>query len=197
MGYNPAIGAKLYSGGHSLKHLTAVLALCLLSATVCVAQQSDADQPATKADIDRYYDAVHIRDMMKNMMVAMSEQMQNMMHEQLQKTPNLPPDAQAKIEKTVTDSLANMPIDDLLDAMEPVYAKHFTKGDIDALAVFYATPTGKKMLTELPAMTAEAMQASQSVMIKHMQHVQEQVAEQIAQMQKDAQPDAKKAITSN
>jgi hypothetical protein len=41
------------------------------------------------------------------------------------------------------------------------------------------------------------MQASQSVMIKHMQHVKEQVAEQIAQMQKDAQPDAKKATTSN
>ncbi|MGB9067216.1 MAG: DUF2059 domain-containing protein [Candidatus Acidiferrales bacterium] len=180
-----------------MKHLTAVLALCFLSATGCVAQQSDADQPATKADIERYYDTMHIRDMMKNMMAAMSQQMQKMMREQLQRTPNLPANAQEKIEKTVDDSLANMPIDELLDAMEPVYAKHFTKGDIDALAAFYSTPTGKKMLTELPAMTAEAMQASQSVMAKYIQHVQEQVQDQIAQMQKDAQPDAKKATTSN
>ena len=180
-----------------MKHLTAVLALCLLSATVCLAQQSDADQPATKADIDRYYEAMHIRDMMKVTMDAASQQMRKMMHDQLQKAPNLPPDAEEKMNQLYENMLADMPINDLLDAMEPVYAKHFTKGDIDAMIAFYSTPTGKKALAEMPAITQEAMQASSGVLQKYMEHVETMVAQQIAQMEKDAQPDPKKATTSN
>jgi uncharacterized protein len=180
-----------------MKHLTAVLALCLLSATACVAQQSAADQPATKADIDRYFDAMHVRDMTKNMMDAMSQQVRKMMHDQLQKTPSLPPDAAEQMDKFYDKIWADMPINDLLDAMEPVYAKHFTKGDIDALIAFYSTPVGKKMLAEMPAITQEAMQASFGVTQKYMDHVMEQVNQQIAQMQKDAQPDPKKATSSN
>jgi uncharacterized protein len=180
-----------------MKHLTAVLALCLLSVTVCVAQQSDADQPATKADIDRYYDALHIRDMMKATMDAVSQQMRKVMHDQLQKAPNLPPDAEEKMNQFYDKLLANMPINDLLDAMEPVYAKHFTKGDIDAMIAFYSTPTGKKALAEMPAITQEAMQASSGVVQKYMEHVETMVDQQIAQMEKDAQPDPKKAATRN
>jgi uncharacterized protein len=180
-----------------MKHLTAVLALCLLSATACVAQQSAADQPATKADIDRYYDAMHVRDLMKSTMDAVSQQVRKMMHDQLQKTPNLPPNAEEQMNKFYDKTLAEVPIDDLLDAMEPVYAKHFTKGDIDAMIAFYSTPTGKKSLAEMPAITQEAMQASSGVMQKYMDHVMQQVNEQIAQMQKDAQPDPKKATSTN
>jgi hypothetical protein len=180
-----------------MKHLTAFLALCLLSATVCVAQQSDADQPATKADIDRYYDAMHVRDLMKATMDAVSQQMRKMMRDQLQKTPNLPPDAEEKMNQFYDKLLANMPINDLLDAMEPVYAKHFTKGDIDAMIAFYSTPTGKKALAEMPAITQEAMQASSGVVQKYMEHVETMVNQQIAQMEKDGQTDPKKATTHN
>jgi hypothetical protein len=197
MGYNPAIGAKRYTGGHSMKHLAAVLALCLLSATVCVAQQSDADQPATKADIDRYYDAMHVRDMMKATMDAVSQQMRKMMHDQLQKAPNLPPDAEEKMNQYYDKLLADFPVNDLLDAMEPIYAKHFTKGDIDAMIAFYSTPTGKKALAEMPAITQEAMQASSGVVQKYIEHVETMVNQQIAQMEKDAQTDPKKATTRN
>jgi len=120
-----------------------------------------------------------------------------MMHDELRKTPNLPPDAEEQMNKSFDKALADMPINDLLDAMEPVYAKHFTKGDIDALIAFYSTPVGKKMLAEMPAITQEAMQASFGVTQKYMDHVMEQVNQQIAQMQKDAQPDPKKATSTN
>lgn len=180
-----------------MRHLPIVLVLCLLAATTCVAQQSDADQPATKADIDRYYDAMHLRDLMKSTMDAVSKQMRQMMHEQIQKTPNLPPDAEEQINKMYDRMLQNMPIDDLLDAMEPVYAKHFTKGDIDALVAFYSTPVGKKMLAELPSITQEAMQASTPVIRKFMDQAMQQVQDQLAQMQKNSQPDSKKATSAN
>ncbi|HXX19761.1 MAG TPA: DUF2059 domain-containing protein [Candidatus Acidoferrum sp.] len=180
-----------------MKRLPIVLVLCLFAATTCVAQQSDADQPATKADIDRYYDAMHVRDLMKSTMDAVSKQMRQMMHDQIQKTPNLPPDAEEQIDKMYDKMLKQMPIDELLDAMEPVYAKHFTKGDIDAMIAFYSTPVGKKMLAEMPAITQEAMAASSGVIRKFMDQAMQEAQDQLAQMQKSAQPGAKKATSTN
>jgi hypothetical protein len=103
-----------------MKHLTAVLALCLFSATACVAQQSAADQPATPADIDRYFEATHLRALMKSTMDAYSQQIRKIMHDELQKAPNLPPDAEEQMNKFYDKSLADMPFDELLDSMKSV-----------------------------------------------------------------------------
>jgi len=180
-----------------MKSIAVALVFCALSATTSVAQQSAADQPATLADIDRYYDAMHIRDTMKATLDALSQQMRTLMHSELQKTPNLPPDAMEKMDKFYDKLLADLPMDDLLNAMKPVYAKHFTKGDIDTIVAFYGTPTGKKMLADMPAVTQEAMQASSSVMQKYMEHVQQQVQDLMAQMLKESESDPKKATTTN
>ncbi len=180
-----------------MKSLLAVILLCVGSATACVAQQSPADQPASKADIDRYYQAMHVRELMKSTMDGVSKQMRKMMHDELQKAPNLPPDAEEKMNKMYDEMLKNMPLDALLDAMEPVYQKHFTKGDIDALIAFYSTPVGQKMLVELPAITQEAMQASSGIIRKYMDQTMQQVEDQIAQMSKDSQPDSKKSTSTN
>jgi uncharacterized protein len=180
-----------------MKHLPIALVLCLSSATVCPAQQTDADQPATKTDIDRYYDAVHIREMMKSMMDAVSKQARQLALEQVLKTPGLPPDAEHQVDQLLDTMLKQMPIDDLLDAMEPVYAKHFTKGDIDAMIAFYSTPAGKKALAEMPTITQEAMQASSGVLRKYMDRTMQDVQDQIAQMQRSSQPDPHKAVSRN
>ena len=44
--------------------------------------------------------------------------------------------------------------------MVPVYQKHLNKSDVDAMSAFYSSPTGRKLLREMPAMTAESMQAA-------------------------------------
>ena len=36
-----------------------------------------------------------------------------------------------------------------------IYAKHFTKKEIDDIAAFYATPTGKKVARMLPSLSGE------------------------------------------
>jgi hypothetical protein len=43
--------------------------------------------------------------------------------------------------------------------MIPVYQRHFTKSEIEALIAFYASPAGQKFLHEMPAVTAETMRA--------------------------------------
>jgi len=69
--------------------------------------------------------------------------------------------------------------------MVPVYQKHLNKGDLDAMAAFYSSPTGQKLMKELPAITQEAMQAAFPIMQKQMTLVMERVQREVAQMMKD------------
>jgi len=80
-----------------------------------------------------------------------------------------------------------MPFDDLMAASAPVYAKHFTKGDVDALVAFYSSPTGEKFVTEMPAISAEAMQSQFPIIQKYMDHMRQELDAQVAQMQKETE----------
>lgn len=179
------------------RRILVVLVLCLIPTTVCLAQQSDADQPATIADINRYYEATHVRQMMQSMMDTVAKQMRQTLHAQIEKTPNLPPDAEERMDKTFDGILQNMPTDDLLNAMAPVYAKHFTRGDIDTIVAFYSTPTGQKMVSEMPAITQEAMQASSGVIRKYMDDTMRRLQTQIEEMQRDDRAAPNKGVTTN
>jgi hypothetical protein len=192
-----------------MKRPALVLLACLLFASVSFAQQSDADAPASKADIERYLDTMHIRDMMKNMIANMGPQMQKMIHEQVAKQPTLPPDFEARMDKMMDDYWKDFPTDDLLNAMIPVYQKHLTKGDVDVLVAFYSAPTGQKMLKEMPAMMSESMQAASGIIQKMMAKAMQRIDDEIAQVQKandgkpadaktdDGKPDKQSPATPN
>ena|ERR1700735_212559 len=167
-----------------MKRPALAMLACLLFASISWAQQTDANAPASKADVERYLDAMHSRQMMKDMAEVMTVQVHKMVHEQILKQPNLPPDAEERLNKLTAGIYKDMPLDQMLDAMIPVYQKHLTKGDTDALVAFYATPTGEKMLKEMPAIMSESMQAASGVMQEMMAKMTQRVDDEIAQMQK-------------
>ena len=116
------------------------------------AQQSDANAPASKEDVDRHLTVMHPHDMMTKMVDAMATPMHKMIHDiHVKDKDKLPADFEQEEIRIIDDMYKNMPFDDMLEAMVPVYQEHFTKGDIDTLIAFYSTPTGQKMLRELPA----------------------------------------------
>jgi hypothetical protein len=67
----------------------------------------------------------------------------------------------------------NMPWDEIMQAMVPAFQKHFTKGDMDNLVAFYSTPTGEKLLREMPAIMAESMQDMMPIMTKYIDTVKQ------------------------
>jgi len=137
------------------------------------AQTSTDDSPATKADVERYFHTINTNDMMKKMMSAMSGSIHQMLHEQyLKHQDELPADYESKMNKMMDDMFANMPWDAMLQAMVPAYQKHLTKGDIDNLVAFYSTPTGEKVLREMPAMMAESMQDMMPIITKYTQSIE-------------------------
>ena len=163
-----------------MKSSTLAVLICLLTAPVSLGQQNAKDAPASKEDVERFLDAMHTREMMKGMMDAIAEQMHGMVHEQIQKTPNLPAGFEAQQNERMDEFVHNFPVEEMVQAMIPVYQRHFTKGEMDDLVAFYSSATGQKMVKELPAITAEAMQSSQAIIqemiAKEMQRIQDDVA---------------------
>jgi uncharacterized protein len=174
-----------------MKRFALAVFACLLFASISFAQQSAADAPASKEDIEKYLDTMHARDLMRSTLDAMTKQMHQMTHAQLEKQSNLPPDFEARMDKMMDDMMKDMPIDELIQAMIPSYQKHLTKGDVDALTAFYSSPTGQKILKEMPAMTADAMQAASGVVQKMMAKMQDRLQSEIAQVQKGGNGNSK------
>jgi hypothetical protein len=172
------------------RYVLATIAL-LGASSIGFAQQEPGDSPATKEDVQKYLEVMHSREMMSKMIDAMTKPMHQMMHEQYEKDKDkLPADFEARMNKVLDDYMKNFPWDEMLQAMVPVYQKHFTKGDIDHLVAFYSTPTGQKVVRELPAISAEAMQSMMPVLRQRLDVMTRDVQQQVAQMikQSEAKP---------
>jgi len=186
-----------------MKRLLAFFLLCLAvsvggrarqtTASQTTAPQASADAPASKEDVEAFLAVMHYKDVAANMTAAMAKPLQQMMHEQyLKNKEKLPPDFEARMNKQMDDMMKNMPFDEMMEAMVPSYQKHFTKGDMDALMAFYSSPTGQKILKEMPAITAEAMQNMMPIVQKYTNNVQQQLQQQVAQMLQQSSPQATK-----
>jgi hypothetical protein len=183
MAYHEPIGWTLEDV--FMKRFLVAAIVCFAFGLSCMAQ-STADSPATKEDVERYLQAIHSHDMMSKMADAMSRPMHQMVHDEYTKNQDrLPANFEAQTNQRVDGMMKNMPWDEMMEAMVPAYQKHFTKGDIDALVAFYSSPTGQKMLREMPEIMADAMQAVMPIMRQHMDAVNKDLQEQMAQSLKE------------
>src|SRR5579871_1965602 len=129
--------------------------LCITAFAQTTASISD-EPAASREDILKLFQVMQLHDQMIQVMKQASLQMRSMTHEQLRKSnPNITDTELAKIDARSDELMNTVPIDGMLDDMVPVYQKHLTKADVDAMVAFYSSPTGKKILHEMPAMTSE------------------------------------------
>jgi uncharacterized protein len=174
------------------------VALLLSLCGTAAAQQAPGDQPATKEDIQRYLEVMHSKEMMAQMMDAMAKPMHQMLHEQyLKEKDKLPADFEERTAKLIDEYMTSFPWEQIMDSMVPVYQKYLTKNDVDALVAFYSTPTGQKIIKELPQITAEAMQSMMPLLQKNMAELTQRVQDEVAAMEKDSQKNETKAPQKN
>jgi hypothetical protein len=160
--------------------------LCLALGCCALAQQTD-DTPATKEDVQRYFAVTHSRDSVNKMMQAMAAPLHQMIHDDYVKDKDkLPEDYEARMNKRMDDLFGTLPWDEMFQAMIPAYQNHLTKGDIEALIAFYASPTGQKLQRELPAIMAEAMQSMLPLIRQHVEKVQDRLQQETAEMIKQS-----------
>ena len=156
--------------------------LCALTLVGYSVHAQISDAPATREDVLKLFDTMKIHDQMRLVMNSVLTQQRAMVHEALKKRdPNVSADELKRLDQFISELTKDMPVNELLDDMIPVYQKHLTRAVVDAMDTFYASPTGQKLLREMPAMTAESIQAANphmQAMVDKIMNRAEQEAEQ-------------------
>lgn len=141
--------------------LKSLLCACLLALSMCAGAQttvSVAPDAASKEDVKKLFDVMASRQQMAQMMQQVFAQMRSLNREDIKKRhPDVTEADLARMDRESEDLLKTFPLDEMLSDMIPVYQRHFTKTEVDALTAFYSSPVGRKYLHEIPAVTAETM----------------------------------------
>ncbi len=143
--------------------LKLLLSVCVVALSMSAGAQttvSIAPDAASKEDVKKLFDVMLSREQMSQMLQQLFAQMRSMNREQIKKRrPDVTDAELAQMDQQSQDLIKNFPLDAMLSDMIPVYQRHFTKPDIDALTAFYSSPPGQKFLHEMPSVTAETMRA--------------------------------------
>jgi len=139
------------------------LPVCFLALSMCAGAQttvSIAPDAASREDVKKLFDVMASREQIGQMMQQVFAQMRSLNREQIKKRrPGVTEDELARMDRESEDLIKTFPLDEMLHDMIPIYQKHFSKSEIDALTTFYSSPPGQKFLHEMPAVTAETMRA--------------------------------------
>lgn len=169
-----------------MKRSTLILGMCLVFTSTSYAQQNSADAPASKEDILRYFDAIHMHDLLQSMTTFQAKEVTQQINDSVSKRQDLPPDAEARFDKIIEDVFKSFSVDDYIPVMIPVYQKHFTKGDIETLISFYSSPAGHKALEGVFSSYEELAEARFVIQQQLADRIRLQIAEETTKMQKEA-----------
>ena len=155
---------------------------------VCVtAQAAGGSDAPDKADVVKFLDLMHARAQMEQVLSGMVKQMKSGAEDAFkQKVPDATPEQLAKVDKMVDTMFAALPMDEMLDAIVPIYQKHLTKADLNAVTAFYSSPAGQKILKELPAIMSGSMQAGGEIGRKTFAAKGEEIDRQIAELARES-----------
>jgi len=188
--------------------------LCLLLA-VCpaFAQQSVAEAaaqsraaaeakraaaaPPSREDVLKLFDLLQINKTMDAVIKATKQQSMEIAEQMIrEKVPDITPAQKKQFEEMIDDvmqtALGPAAIKEMLEATIPVYQKHLTKADLDAMIAFYSSPVGQKILQEQPAMVQESMEASAGIQQRIARSMFQKIDERIAKMAEAEKGPAKK-----
>jgi len=148
----------------AMKKLMCSALLFLLAMPICVAQAAGNPEAPDKADVVKFLDLMHAREQMQQVLAGMVKQMKSGAEQGFkQKVPDATPEQLAKLDKMFDTMFSALPMDEMVDAIIPIYQKHLTKADLAAVTAFYSSPAGQKILKELPAIMSESMQAGGAI----------------------------------
>ena len=161
-----------------MKHRVVFLVtfLCLSTSSLLAQAAPSPASPASKEDVQKLFAVMNLRQQMLSIMDSMVKQQSEMMRDSLKKRSPQISDAEIqRLETAMHEMMKEFPYATMLNDMIPVYQKHLTKADVAAMTAFYSSPTGKKLLREMPSMTTESMQAAYPTMQAYMEKVMARV----------------------
>jgi len=176
-----------------MKKVLAAAATSLLLACSAIAQQTAASEIPTKEQVREFLEIMQTKQMMQQMVDGMKAAQRKGAEEAFKRfIPDPKTEQLQRVYGIMDDTFQDFPIDEMMDAMVPIYQRHLTKADLDAVIAFYKSPTGQKLMKERPAMMAEGMQAGQDIMLKKLPAILDRMNTQIAKLADDELKASKK-----
>jgi uncharacterized protein len=90
----------------------------------------------------------------------------------------------------IYDDITDVPVDELINAVIPIYQRHLSKTDLEELIRFYGSPVGQKLLREQPQILQESMLAGAAVQQKRMDEIKIKVTERVQALIEAGQDDS-------
>jgi hypothetical protein len=156
-----------------------------------------AAAPPSREDVLKLFDLLQITKTMDAVIKTTKQQSMEIAEQMIrEKMPELTAAQKKQFEEMIDDvmrtALGPAAIQEMLEATIPVYQKHLTKADLDAMIAFYTSPTGQKILQEQPAMVQESMEASAGIQQRIARSMFQKIDERIAKMAEAGKEPAKK-----
>jgi hypothetical protein len=148
-----------------------------------------ADAP-THDQIIKLMDLLQIRRNMSLMMDGMKQAMKQGAEQAFrERVPNPTPKQLEALNGMVDDMMADMPLDEMVEAMVPIYRRHLSRTDVDEVIRFYSSAVGQKLLREQPQMIQEGMQAGVEIQQKRMDQMMAKIRERTEKMAEEEEKD--------
>lgn len=165
-----------------MKRTTPILSLLLLVSPVFVQDLKNVDIPSEK-QVREFLDLMQVKPMMVQMVEGMKQAQKRGAEEAFKRIiPDAKPEQLQRASSIADDVFRNFPIDEMINATIPIYQRHLTTGDLDAIISFYKSVAGQKLLKERPAMMAEGMQAGQDIMLKRLPDILEHIKTRVTEL---------------
>jgi uncharacterized protein len=148
-----------------------------------------ADAP-THDQIMKLVDLLQIRRNISLMMDGMKQAMKQGAEQAFRdRVPNPTPKQLEALNGMVDDMMADMPLDEMVEAMVPIYRRHLSRTDVDEIIRFYSGAVGQKLLREQPQMIQEGMQAGVEIQQKRMDQMMAKIRERTQKMAEEEEKD--------
>jgi len=123
----------------------ALIALALVPCATALAQTDDTD--SLEADVRRMMETSGAAATTTQIMTQVVSQFRESL-------PQVPAEFWDRFLERVDGS-------DVVEMMVPIYARHFTRAEIQDILAFYETPTGQKLIATMPTVMQEVLATSQ------------------------------------
>jgi hypothetical protein len=155
------------------------------------------DQQATKEQILKLFDLLRLKKQMQQALSLVSGIVQQSYQAQMKdlnaKLPpgkQITPQDQAALEQVMQKYMQQAtniyPVEEMLADAIPVYQRHVSSADADAVIAFYSSPAGQRLLDEQPKIMSEYM----AIVMAHMQERSKRLTDEMtSEIQQIVKPD--------
>lgn len=158
--------------------LALILCVLILCGAAFAQQPPSNPDPASREQILKMMEAMQTRKTVNAMIDAMQKQISTMMNQQFAKTiQDSSPEMRAEMTAAMQDMMKDMEpfISELIEETVPVYQKHLSSREVDAITAFYLSPEGRSFLAKMPAIMSDSMPLMMKSMNTKMQPIIEKM----------------------